>query len=189
MRRPTICAGSRTTSQLRHPGSDDFYIVVEKILGAGESLPADWPVCGTTGYEFAAMVNGLFVDPRNERAFDTIYSRFVVRAARAAVIRRSGVSEQEAGAARNDVGRHQLARSPVESVLGAQPALPRLHAVQPDLDDQRSDRLLPGVSHLHHGDERSRTTIAATSSKRSAARSGAYPESRASCSISSSACC
>jgi len=59
-----------------HPGSDDFYIVVEKILGAGESLPADWRVCGTTGYEFAAMVNGLFVDPRNERAFDTIYSRF-----------------------------------------------------------------------------------------------------------------
>jgi (1->4)-alpha-D-glucan 1-alpha-D-glucosylmutase len=61
-----------------HPGSsDNFYILVEKILGASESLPADWRVSGTTGYEFAAMVNGLFVDRRNERAFDTMYSRFV----------------------------------------------------------------------------------------------------------------
>src|SRR6185295_12113354 len=56
---------------------DRFYIVVEKILGADEKLPADWPVAGTTGYEFAALVNNLFVDSRNEAAFDTIYRRFV----------------------------------------------------------------------------------------------------------------
>ena len=54
-----------------------FYIVVEKILGAGESLPADWPVAGTTGYEFAALVNNLFVDRRHEAALDAIYRRFV----------------------------------------------------------------------------------------------------------------
>ena len=36
-------------------GRRRFYIVVEKILGAGEQLPADWPVHGTTGYEFAAV--------------------------------------------------------------------------------------------------------------------------------------
>jgi (1->4)-alpha-D-glucan 1-alpha-D-glucosylmutase len=63
------------------PGQPDgtraFYIVVEKILGAGEALPADWAVHGTTGYEFAAVVNNLFVDRRNERAFDDIYDRFV----------------------------------------------------------------------------------------------------------------
>src|SRR5207248_1250313 len=29
-----------------------FYVLVEKILSAGEELPADWPVHGTTGYEF-----------------------------------------------------------------------------------------------------------------------------------------
>ena len=56
---------------------DDFYIVVEKILGAGESVPGDWPVFGTTGYEFAAVVNNLFVERRNEGAFDTMYTRFV----------------------------------------------------------------------------------------------------------------
>jgi (1->4)-alpha-D-glucan 1-alpha-D-glucosylmutase len=54
-----------------------IYLVVEKILGADERLPGDWPVHGTTGYEFAAVVNDLFVDGRNERAMDDIYRRFV----------------------------------------------------------------------------------------------------------------
>jgi (1->4)-alpha-D-glucan 1-alpha-D-glucosylmutase len=53
------------------------YVVVEKILGRDERLPDDWPVQGTTGYEFAAVVNNLFVDARNERALDDIYRRFV----------------------------------------------------------------------------------------------------------------
>ncbi|HVE76931.1 MAG TPA: malto-oligosyltrehalose synthase [Actinomycetota bacterium] len=38
------------------------WIVVEKILAEGEELREDWPVEGTTGYEFLALVNGLFVD-------------------------------------------------------------------------------------------------------------------------------
>jgi (1->4)-alpha-D-glucan 1-alpha-D-glucosylmutase len=56
---------------------DPFYVVVEKILGADEQLSPDWPVYGTTGYEFAATVNNLFVDRRNERALDEVYRRFV----------------------------------------------------------------------------------------------------------------
>ena len=51
------------------------YIVVEKILGSGEPLPA-WPVAGTTGYDFLVMVNGLFVDPRQERAMTGAYEQF-----------------------------------------------------------------------------------------------------------------
>jgi (1->4)-alpha-D-glucan 1-alpha-D-glucosylmutase len=39
-----------------------FYLLVEKILGPGEALRRDWPVAGTTGYEFAALVTGLQVD-------------------------------------------------------------------------------------------------------------------------------
>src|SRR5207248_7649212 len=54
-----------------------LFIVVEKILGPDEQLPARWPVHGTTGYEFGAIVNALFVDGRHERAFDSIYGRFV----------------------------------------------------------------------------------------------------------------
>jgi (1->4)-alpha-D-glucan 1-alpha-D-glucosylmutase len=38
-------------------------IWVEKILAAGESLPSDWPVAGTTGYEFAAWLTRVFGDP------------------------------------------------------------------------------------------------------------------------------
>jgi (1->4)-alpha-D-glucan 1-alpha-D-glucosylmutase len=53
-----------------------LYVVVEKILGADEQLSRDWPVHGTTGYEFAAQVNGLFVDRRHERALDRVYERF-----------------------------------------------------------------------------------------------------------------
>ncbi|HXE79367.1 MAG TPA: malto-oligosyltrehalose synthase, partial [Vicinamibacterales bacterium] len=53
-----------------------LYIVVEKILAPDEPLPADWPVAGTTGYEFANEVNGLFVDRMNGRAFDELYRRF-----------------------------------------------------------------------------------------------------------------
>jgi (1->4)-alpha-D-glucan 1-alpha-D-glucosylmutase len=62
-------------------GHGDFarpiYIVVEKILGPDEQLPGDWPVHGTTGYEFASVVNGLFVDASQERALSNIYARFV----------------------------------------------------------------------------------------------------------------
>jgi (1->4)-alpha-D-glucan 1-alpha-D-glucosylmutase len=38
-------------------------IVVEKILAHDEPLPAEWPVDGTTGYEFMNALNGVFIDP------------------------------------------------------------------------------------------------------------------------------
>lgn len=38
------------------------YIVVEKILAPEEALPADWPVEGTTGYEFVDATVDLLVD-------------------------------------------------------------------------------------------------------------------------------
>ncbi len=38
------------------------YVVIEKILTGAERLPTEWPVCGTTGYDFANLVNGVFVD-------------------------------------------------------------------------------------------------------------------------------
>jgi (1->4)-alpha-D-glucan 1-alpha-D-glucosylmutase len=54
-----------------------LYVVVEKILGRGESLPTNWPTYGTTGYEFTNLVNALFVDGANEKSFDQIYSGFL----------------------------------------------------------------------------------------------------------------
>jgi len=52
------------------------WIVVEKILGAGEEPPGEWPVAGTTGYEFANRVLGLFVDPAAEAAMTATWDRF-----------------------------------------------------------------------------------------------------------------
>ena len=42
------------------------WLVVEKILGPDEGLPARWPVDGTTGYDALRLVGGLFVDPDGE---------------------------------------------------------------------------------------------------------------------------
>jgi (1->4)-alpha-D-glucan 1-alpha-D-glucosylmutase len=49
------------------------WIVVEKILEPGEDLPSDWPVAGTTGYDFLNMVNGLLIDPRGETPLTELY--------------------------------------------------------------------------------------------------------------------
>ncbi|HXV49068.1 MAG TPA: malto-oligosyltrehalose synthase, partial [Candidatus Binatia bacterium] len=54
-----------------------LYIVAEKILSKGESLPADWSVSGTTGYDFLNQVNGLFVRRASRGAIDKIYSDFI----------------------------------------------------------------------------------------------------------------
>jgi maltose alpha-D-glucosyltransferase/alpha-amylase/(1->4)-alpha-D-glucan 1-alpha-D-glucosylmutase len=48
-----------------HP--DRPVVVVEKILEADEELPT-WATDGTTGYEFAAQVTGLFIDPGGAEA-------------------------------------------------------------------------------------------------------------------------
>lgn len=53
-----------------------LYTVVEKILEPAEELPREWPVDGTSGYDFTTLVNGLFVDRHNERSFTNIYHRF-----------------------------------------------------------------------------------------------------------------
>jgi glycogen operon protein len=56
---------------------DDFArplpILVEKILQRGEVLPPEWPVDGTTGYEFGVDVMGLWVDKRAEARLTEIY--------------------------------------------------------------------------------------------------------------------
>jgi (1->4)-alpha-D-glucan 1-alpha-D-glucosylmutase len=57
-------------------GEDRFYIVVEKILEHGEELPREFPVSGTTGYDFLDSVNALFVDPEGLQQLDRFYRNF-----------------------------------------------------------------------------------------------------------------
>ncbi len=52
-------------------------IYVEKILEEGEPLPADWPVAGTSGYDFMAHNDGLFVDRVAVLEMTRTYERFI----------------------------------------------------------------------------------------------------------------
>jgi (1->4)-alpha-D-glucan 1-alpha-D-glucosylmutase len=58
--------------RLRERGVERIW--VEKILEPGEPLRADWPVEGTTGYEFANDVTALFVDPAGEGPLTDLYA-------------------------------------------------------------------------------------------------------------------
>jgi (1->4)-alpha-D-glucan 1-alpha-D-glucosylmutase len=55
------------------------YVLVEKILSHDEPLPADWPVSGTTGYDYLNEANTVFVDPEGARRLEEIYSGFIGR--------------------------------------------------------------------------------------------------------------
>ena len=55
------------------------YVLVEKILARHEGLPEDWPVSGTTGYDYLNEVNGVFVAPEGGRRMEEIYSQFLGR--------------------------------------------------------------------------------------------------------------
>jgi len=62
-----------------HPGPEappSFYLVVEKILEHGEKLPAEWPIHGTTGYEFIAQLGGLLIDPAAEAGLSRTFADF-----------------------------------------------------------------------------------------------------------------
>jgi len=69
----------RAETQLRQSPAlegQGLYVVAEKILSRDEQLPADWRICGTTGYDFLNQLNGLFVNNANESALDAVYRMF-----------------------------------------------------------------------------------------------------------------
>jgi len=63
--------------RLRQKAGDDCHITVEKILGKGEHLPDDWPVSGTTGYEFIAALSDVLVDDENLDGLREAYDQVV----------------------------------------------------------------------------------------------------------------
>jgi len=67
-------------ASLRGAPADDarraIYLLVEKITASHEHLPGTWAVHGTTGYRFANMVNGLFVDARARSRIERSYRSF-----------------------------------------------------------------------------------------------------------------
>lgn len=59
--------------RLRGKVGEDQYIIIEKILEWEEQLPTDWPMQGTSGYEFLAVVNNLFTAAKNKAIFQQHY--------------------------------------------------------------------------------------------------------------------
>jgi len=58
-------------------GQKRVYVVVEKILSGNEQVPEGWPIDGTTGYAFANLVNGLFIDTQAEGHLTDTYHSFI----------------------------------------------------------------------------------------------------------------
>lgn len=52
------------------------WIVAEKILATGEHMPAEWPIDGTTGYEFGALLTSLMVHPGGLTELTDCYHEF-----------------------------------------------------------------------------------------------------------------
>jgi (1->4)-alpha-D-glucan 1-alpha-D-glucosylmutase len=63
-------------NRVRQFFGDDCYAVVEKILEQHEQLPANWPVQGTTGYEFTAQINWLLTNMDGARQLKYYYQTF-----------------------------------------------------------------------------------------------------------------
>ncbi|MEX1230551.1 MAG: malto-oligosyltrehalose synthase [Planctomycetaceae bacterium] len=56
-----------------------FPIFVEKILAHDERLPREWPVAGTTGYEFLNQVEASLISPSGFEAIEQRYRRLLNR--------------------------------------------------------------------------------------------------------------
>jgi (1->4)-alpha-D-glucan 1-alpha-D-glucosylmutase len=61
-------------ARLRREAGPDCYITVEKILGEGEDISPDWPISGTTGYEFIASLSDALVDGEKLDALKSAYA-------------------------------------------------------------------------------------------------------------------
>jgi (1->4)-alpha-D-glucan 1-alpha-D-glucosylmutase len=108
---------------LRAGAKRPFYLIVEKILAPHEALRADWPVEGTTGYDYTNLALGVLVDPGSEPAFTQAYYELAGEDQDFATVARDGklrIMENEMASELNALGRRaaQLAgESPMTADL------------------------------------------------------------------------
>ena len=139
----------RYFDDLRAASPRPFYLVVEKILAAHEQLREDWPIEGTTGYDFTNLVLGALIDPAAEASFTDIYRRFT---GHHRAVRADRPRMQDPHHGQRDGERAQRARPRCSTRRAPEPADRRLHPQHPAAGAQGDRRLLPGLSHLYrHG--------------------------------------
>ncbi len=64
-------------TRLRKLTGQDVFIAIEKILEKDESIPTEWPVEGTTGYDFLGLVNNLLTNPEKGPEFYSYYNEWI----------------------------------------------------------------------------------------------------------------
>ena len=63
-------------NKLQHRFGEALYVVVEKILAHGETLPPSFRVAGTTGYDFMDTANAALVDPEGLETLGEFYRAY-----------------------------------------------------------------------------------------------------------------
>jgi len=67
----------RKYSEVTGAPHNSLYLLVEKILMSGERLRPEWPVNGTTGYDFTNQITQILVDKSAEKSLTETYNRFI----------------------------------------------------------------------------------------------------------------
>jgi (1->4)-alpha-D-glucan 1-alpha-D-glucosylmutase len=165
---------ARYLERLREAVDRPFSLYVEKILGPGEDLPADWPCDGATGYEFANQAAELLADPRGAHPLTRIYPSLtrhrrtparVVQISKQEVMAYPMAAELEALTARLLDLAH---RDPATADLGRAPLRAGLSAVVVALDVYRTYASDRGLSR----EDRARISAAVTRARRQAPELG-----------------
>jgi len=133
------------------------WIVVEKVLSLGETLPSSWPVQGTTGYDFMRLCDQAFVVQGAEPVLRTLWREYgadevawdaATRAARLQIINESLPAERDRlveialGHATSrvelrDVSRREL-RDAITELLACFPVYRTYRTYGPALDPERA---------------------------------------------------
>src|SRR6185437_2666983 len=105
--------------RLRAAIGPDRWLVVEKILGVGEQVPASWPVDGTSGYEALREIQGVFVDPSGAGLLTQLAAEHTGRREVAATILAAEVRRitDAAGRARIRLPKHLYPRATMEEAV------------------------------------------------------------------------
>ncbi|HEY4042657.1 MAG TPA: malto-oligosyltrehalose synthase [Rhodopila sp.] len=128
---PGYCRRLRQRLDDLSPGRH-AYLIIEKILGAGERLPADWGVDGTSGYDFMNEVSALQHDGANADTLGRLWHSLTGRPA--------DFAEEEVSA------RKEILRQGFEAQLQAVTrALHRLARAEPRTRDLSAARIRDGL--------------------------------------------
>ncbi|MCJ8519634.1 (1-_4)-alpha-D-glucan 1-alpha-D-glucosylmutase [Pseudorhizobium tarimense] len=155
--------------RLRKEVGPETYIVVEKILGEGEQIPADWPISGTTGYEFIGALSDALVDGSKSDALTDAYEAVTGQPGRpleelrqakllmannnfegeVAALRKLAVRLRDAGEASDSISDHDL-HNALRELLVAFPVY-RTYGTADGMPNEGRERLAEVVRSVEQG--------------------------------------